>query len=141
MVLNVLHPSIDARYIRVHPKTWRGHISMRMELLGCPSGTTISVFILFSIKKLVSTKSSKAQNNLLAHSFNYSSVLMVLDNPKSRIYNQFHSKSRYALTLSYLQTMGASKIKRELLTNSCNFTNNPSATILNCVLSKVFNFR
>ena len=39
MVLNVLHPSINARYIRVHPKTWRGHISMRMELLGCPSGT------------------------------------------------------------------------------------------------------
>ena len=39
MVLNVLHPSINARYIRVHPKTWQGHISMRMELLGCPSGT------------------------------------------------------------------------------------------------------
>ena len=39
MVLNVLHPSINARYIRVHPKTWQGHISMRMELMGCPSGT------------------------------------------------------------------------------------------------------
>ena len=39
MVLNVLHPSINARYIRVHPKTWHNHISMRMELLGCPSGT------------------------------------------------------------------------------------------------------
>ena len=38
MVLNVLDPSINARYIRVHPKTWRDHISMRMELLGCPSG-------------------------------------------------------------------------------------------------------
>ncbi|CAH3197941.1 unnamed protein product, partial [Porites evermanni] len=35
VVLNVLHPSINARYIRVHPKTWQGHISMRMELLGC----------------------------------------------------------------------------------------------------------
>ena len=40
---------------------------------------------------------------------------MVLDNSKSRICNQFDSKSRYALTLSYLQTMGASKIKTELL--------------------------
>ena len=39
MVLKVLHPPINARYIRVHPKTWHGHISMRMELLGCPSGT------------------------------------------------------------------------------------------------------
>ena len=38
MVLNVLDPSINAHYIRVHPKTWRDHISMRMELLGCPSG-------------------------------------------------------------------------------------------------------
>ncbi|CAH3103665.1 unnamed protein product, partial [Porites lobata] len=50
VVLNVLHPSIDARYIRVNPKTWNSHISMRMELLGCPSGTNISVFIFFSKK-------------------------------------------------------------------------------------------
>ncbi|CAH3014709.1 unnamed protein product [Porites evermanni] len=39
VVLNILHPPVDARYVRAHPKTWRGHISMRMELLGCPSGT------------------------------------------------------------------------------------------------------
>jgi len=39
VVLNVLHHAITARYIRLHPKTWRGHISMRMELLGCASGT------------------------------------------------------------------------------------------------------
>ena len=27
-----------ARYVRIHPKTWRGHISMRVELYGCRLG-------------------------------------------------------------------------------------------------------
>ena len=38
MAKNSLQPTIVARYIRVHPKTWYSHISMRMELLGCPFG-------------------------------------------------------------------------------------------------------
>lgn len=29
-----------ARYVRVHPKTWRSHISMRVELYGCRLGKT-----------------------------------------------------------------------------------------------------
>ena len=67
MVLNVLHPSINARYIRVHPKTWRGHISMRMELLGCPSGTDNLVRCLVNkqTKKFPLTLTT-AVDNLLA---------------------------------------------------------------------------
>jgi hypothetical protein len=35
IVKHALKPAIIARYIRVRPKTWHGHISMRMELYGC----------------------------------------------------------------------------------------------------------
>ena len=31
-------PVIIARYIRLHPKTWHGHISMRAEFIGCFEG-------------------------------------------------------------------------------------------------------
>ncbi|XP_015763702.1 PREDICTED: uncharacterized protein LOC107342725 [Acropora digitifera] len=35
VVKHSLVPKIGARFIKVHPKTWYGHISMRMELYGC----------------------------------------------------------------------------------------------------------
>jgi hypothetical protein len=35
IVKHALTPAIIARYIRVRPKTWYVHISMRMELYGC----------------------------------------------------------------------------------------------------------
>ncbi|EDO41038.1 predicted protein, partial [Nematostella vectensis] len=35
---HVLNPPIIARYVRVLPVTWHGHISMRMELFGCTEG-------------------------------------------------------------------------------------------------------
>ncbi|XP_078381198.1 retinoschisin-like [Oculina patagonica] len=35
VVLNTLDAPIEARFIRVHPQQWHGHISMRMELYGC----------------------------------------------------------------------------------------------------------
>jgi hypothetical protein len=38
VVTNVLDPPITARYIRLLPKTWEGHISLRLELYGCPKG-------------------------------------------------------------------------------------------------------
>ena len=38
VVLHVLAEPINARYIRLHPKTYHGYTSLRMELLGCPSG-------------------------------------------------------------------------------------------------------
>ena len=38
VVVHRLRPTIKARYIRVHPRTWYGYISMRMELYGCRLG-------------------------------------------------------------------------------------------------------
>ena len=38
IVKNALQPVIVARFIRIHPKTWQNHISMRMEFDGCFEG-------------------------------------------------------------------------------------------------------
>lgn len=35
---HVIDPPIVARYIRLRPKTWYGHISMRLEVYGCIHG-------------------------------------------------------------------------------------------------------
>ncbi|XP_028395369.1 uncharacterized protein LOC114519442 isoform X2 [Dendronephthya gigantea] len=35
VVTNVLSPAVTAHYIRIHPKTWNIHISLRVELYGC----------------------------------------------------------------------------------------------------------
>ena len=35
VVFQQIHPSIEARYIRLLPTKWHKHISMRMELYGC----------------------------------------------------------------------------------------------------------
>jgi len=37
-VINTLEDPIIARVIRIHPVSWRSHISMRFELYGCYSG-------------------------------------------------------------------------------------------------------
>ena len=34
-VVNTLEAPIKARFIRLEPQAWYGHISMRMELYGC----------------------------------------------------------------------------------------------------------
>ena len=44
LVLGLFSPSIKARYIRVHPQTWNVHISMRIELLGCPIGNNYCLY-------------------------------------------------------------------------------------------------
>ncbi|XP_028415658.1 retinoschisin-like [Dendronephthya gigantea] len=38
VVTNVLSPAVTARFIRIHPKTWNSHISLRVELYGCQRG-------------------------------------------------------------------------------------------------------
>ena len=38
VVVHRFRPTIKARYIRVHPRAWYGHIAMRMELYGCRLG-------------------------------------------------------------------------------------------------------
>ncbi|EDO48085.1 predicted protein, partial [Nematostella vectensis] len=35
VVAHVINPSIIARFVRFHPRGWRSHISMRIELFGC----------------------------------------------------------------------------------------------------------
>ncbi|CAH3197418.1 unnamed protein product, partial [Porites evermanni] len=40
IVYNILNPPITTRFIRIKPMEWRGHISMRMEIYGCPGCTT-----------------------------------------------------------------------------------------------------
>ena len=49
MVVNTLDEPIIARYIRIHPVTWYGYISMRIELYGCFSGEIDEVLALTSI--------------------------------------------------------------------------------------------
>ena len=36
VVYHEFSPPIKARYIRIRPMEWHGHISMRVELYGCP---------------------------------------------------------------------------------------------------------
>lgn len=35
VIVNTLIQPIEARFVRVYPETWNGHISMRMDLYGC----------------------------------------------------------------------------------------------------------
>ncbi|NXA45809.1 FA8 factor, partial [Nothocercus julius] len=34
-VMNTLEPPLFARYVRIHPRRWHGHIALRTEFLGC----------------------------------------------------------------------------------------------------------
>ena len=36
IVYNILNSPITTRFIRIKPMEWSGHISMRMEIYGCP---------------------------------------------------------------------------------------------------------
>ena len=38
IVTEVVSPAIVSRYIRIHPRKWKNHISMRVDFLGCRSG-------------------------------------------------------------------------------------------------------
>lgn len=38
IVTHAINPPILARYVRIHPRGWRSHISMRVELYGCRAG-------------------------------------------------------------------------------------------------------
>ncbi|XP_078346313.1 uncharacterized protein LOC144631689 isoform X2 [Oculina patagonica] len=37
---SIINPPIIARFIKIHPKTWSGHIALRVELFGCREGFT-----------------------------------------------------------------------------------------------------
>ena len=46
IVGNILNPSIIARYLRIHPKTFNGYMALRFELYGCTDGKEILSFSL-----------------------------------------------------------------------------------------------
>ena len=48
MVAHSITPAIEARYVRIIPLTWHGHISMRAEFYGCDSGTTFLSWVIFT---------------------------------------------------------------------------------------------
>ncbi|XP_033105774.1 uncharacterized protein LOC117108037 [Anneissia japonica] len=43
-VTNLFPVEVQARFIRIHPLTWNGHISMRFEVLGCPGSEPVEEF-------------------------------------------------------------------------------------------------
>ena len=44
-VTNMFGCSIIAKYLRIRPVDWRSHISLRFEVLGCPTKSGIKCFI------------------------------------------------------------------------------------------------
>lgn len=52
---NVLEPPIIARYIRVLPQTWYGHMSMRLQFYGCIKGITKQILFPFRLPFSLST--------------------------------------------------------------------------------------
>ena len=43
IVYHKISPPIQARYIRLRPTAWYGHISLRMELYGCLGMVTVTL--------------------------------------------------------------------------------------------------
>jgi len=42
VVEHLLVTAFNARFIRFHPKSWKGHICMRAEVYGCRNGTLVT---------------------------------------------------------------------------------------------------
>ena len=45
----VLDQPIIARYLRIHPTDWSGHLCMRVELFGCREGRFDALYWTFSL--------------------------------------------------------------------------------------------
>jgi len=43
VVVSRFRTPIRARFVKLYPRTWHGHISMRLELYGCSKGKKIKV--------------------------------------------------------------------------------------------------
>lgn len=43
----ILDQPIIARYLRIHPTAWYGHICMRVELYGCKEGVLFTISLIF----------------------------------------------------------------------------------------------
>ncbi|XP_078375887.1 uncharacterized protein LOC144659348 [Oculina patagonica] len=67
IVYHQLNPPIQARYIRIFPTVWHNHISMRMELYGCPACSSPLGMESRLIKDDQISASSQADANHAAH--------------------------------------------------------------------------
>lgn len=65
VVKHNISPSIEARFLRLHPKTWQGHISMRMELYGCLKVCKVDVGILMDESGSVHNKEFEKEKNFV----------------------------------------------------------------------------
>ena len=52
VVKNGLEKPLITRYIRIHPESWYGHISMRTEFFGCRKGNEIYNLLLDEISQV-----------------------------------------------------------------------------------------
>ena len=48
----ILDQPIIARYLRIHPTAWNGHICMRVELFGCREGRFDALYWTFSLMSM-----------------------------------------------------------------------------------------
>ena len=53
VVINSVNPEIVAQFVKIHPKTWHGHISMRAEFWGCEGGKATLVLFFYSKQILI----------------------------------------------------------------------------------------
>ncbi|XP_078353361.1 uncharacterized protein LOC144638092 isoform X2 [Oculina patagonica] len=65
VVKHNVSPNIEARFLRLHPKTWHNHISMRMELYGCLKVCKVDIGILMDESGSVSTADFERQKNFV----------------------------------------------------------------------------
>ena len=49
----ILDQPIIARYLRIHPTAWYGHICMRVELYGCREGILSMIFLIFNFRRWI----------------------------------------------------------------------------------------
>ena len=52
LVENPINPAINARYVRINPRSWHSHISMRVELYGCKAGEYVRLISTFLFTEL-----------------------------------------------------------------------------------------
>ena len=68
IITNKFSRPITARYIRIHPMTWKGYIAMRVEFYGCIVGNVFRYFI----------KKSKIMNLCCIYLFTYLLTMYLL---------------------------------------------------------------
>ncbi|XP_031574613.1 uncharacterized protein LOC116308348 isoform X2 [Actinia tenebrosa] len=65
VVKHTLSPAAEGRYIRLHPKAWKGHISMRMEFYGCYMACKVDIGILMDESGSVSPEDWVREKNFV----------------------------------------------------------------------------